>query len=356
MTSIFEPLTFRTGLKAPNRIVLAAMTNKQSHADGTLSNEEESWLYSRAEGGFGTVMTCAAHVSADGKGWHGELGIHDDAMLPGLTRLAKGLRERGAASMVQIFHGGLRADGKLGAGFTPWSAHAADGRRAGTEDDIARVIDAYASAAARAEAAGFDGVEIHGAHGYLLTQFLSTIENERTDAWGGTLENRAKLMRSVMRAARKRTKPGFTIGVRLSPEDMAQAKGLDLDESIQTAKWLVEDGADFIHLSLWRSALNTKKRPEEHPINVFRSALPKDIVVMAAGGVWTAAEANALVERGVDAVAIGRAAITNRDWGKLAAQPDWQPKRPPLSVAELIDEGLSPAFAEYMREWKNFVK
>ena len=86
--SVFDPLTFRTGLTAPNRVVLAPMTNKQSHADGSLSDDELHWLCSRAEGGFGVVMTCASHVAKDGQGWPGELGIFDDALLPGLTRLA----------------------------------------------------------------------------------------------------------------------------------------------------------------------------------------------------------------------------------------------------------------------------
>src|SRR6185436_18677096 len=99
---------------------------------------------------------------------------------PGLSRLAAGLRARGAASIVQIFHGGLRADAVV-SGVTPWSASAADGVREATADDLARVVDQFAAAAHRATAAGFDGVELHGAHGYLFTQFLSTAQNRRTD-------------------------------------------------------------------------------------------------------------------------------------------------------------------------------
>jgi 2,4-dienoyl-CoA reductase-like NADH-dependent reductase (Old Yellow Enzyme family) len=110
MAGLFDPLVFRSGLRAPNRMVLAAMTNQQSHPDGSLSEEELRWLVRRAEGGFGTVTTCAAHVAKDGQGWPGELGVFDDALLPGLRRLAAALRERGAASLVQIFHGGVRAE------------------------------------------------------------------------------------------------------------------------------------------------------------------------------------------------------------------------------------------------------
>ena len=220
-------------------------------------------------------MTCAAHVAKDGQGWPGELGIFDDALLPGLTTLADALRQRGAVSMVQIFHGGLRADPAV-SGAMPWSASAADGVREATEDDLARVDRASSPTRPGARRrAGFDGVELHGAHGYLFTQFLSTEQNRRTDAWGGPLANRARLLREALRArARSRVGPSFTVGVRLSPENFGNAKGLDLDESVQTARWLADDGADFIHLSLWRALEPTAKRPGEHPLPIFRAALP----------------------------------------------------------------------------------
>src|SRR4026209_1617072 len=99
-------------------------------------------------------MTCAAHVAKDGQGWPGELGIFDDGLLPGLTTLATALRQRGAASMVQIFHGGLRADPAV-SGATPWSASAGDGVREATEEDLTRVVEQFAAAALRAKTAGF---------------------------------------------------------------------------------------------------------------------------------------------------------------------------------------------------------
>ena len=353
--SLFDPLTFRTGLAAPNRVVLAPMTNKQSHADGSLGENELRWLASRAEGGFGVVMTCAAHVAKDGQGWPGELGIFDDALLPGLTTLADALRQRGAVSMVQIFHGGLRADPAV-SGNAPWSASAADGIREATEDDLARVTGQFADAAWRAKTAGFDGVELHGAHGYLFTQFLSTEQNRRTDGWGGALPNRARLLREALRTVRDRVGPSFTVGVRLSPENFGNAKGLDLDESVQTARWLADDGADFIHLSLWRALESTTKRPGEHPLPVFRAALPSDVALLAAGAIWTRAEADAVIELGADGVALGRSAIVNRDWPLRARHDAWEPRRPPVTMADLRDEGLSEPFAAYMRTWKGFVE
>jgi len=354
MPSLFEPLVFRTQLTAKNRIVLAPLTNMQSHADGSLGDDELRWLSSRAEGGFGIVMTCAAHVAKDGQGWPGELGVFDDGLLPGLTRLASALRQSGATSIVQIFHGGLRADPKL-IGTVPWSASEGDGVRAATADDIARVVDQFAAAAIRARQAGFDGVEIHGAHGYLFTQFLSTTQNRRGDAWGGPLENRARLLRETMRSVRVRVGPSFTVGVRLSPEDFGNARGLDLDESVQTARWLAEDGADYIHLSLWQSLVNTAKHPDVHAIPLFRRVLPPDVRILAAGAVWTREEAEEVLAKGADAVVLGRSAILNADWPLRAVDPQWNPRRPPVTIESLQASGLSPTFAEYMRRFKDFV-
>jgi len=352
--TLFDPLVFRTGLTIRNRIVLAPLTNMQSNADGSLGDDELRWLTSRADGGYGIVMTCAAHVATDGQGWPCELGVFDDALLPGLTRLAAALRDRGVAPFVQIFHGGVRADRNV-TGVVPWSASEGDGARAAADDDIQRVIGQFADAAARARRAGFDGVEIHGAHGYLFTQFLSAAQNRRTDEWGGPLEHRARLLRETLRRVRGRVGPSFTLGVRLSPEDFGNARGLDLDESIQTARWLAEDGADYIHLSLWQSLQPTAKRPDTYAIPLFRSALPSEITLLAAGAIWTRAEAERVLALGANAAVLGRSAIANADWPRRALDPAWQPRRPPVTIESLCESGLSRRFAESMRRFKGFV-
>ncbi|MDI1447935.1 NADH:flavin oxidoreductase [Polyangium sp. 6x1] len=355
---LFEPLAFRNGRTARNRIALAPMTNQQSHADGTLSDEELHWLALRAEGGFGIVATCAAHVTRDGQGWPGELGIYDDKLLPGLTRLATALRDRGALSIVQIFHGGARADTSV-TGERPWSASELEGDaanpRAATREDIERVIAAFRDAAVRAHRAGFDGVQLHGAHGYLLGQFLSATGNKRDDAYGGSFENRARLLREATRAARAAVPASFLVGVRISPEDWGQAKGLDLDENLTLTRWLAEDGIDFLGVSLWDSFANTKKRPDVHPIPIFRHALPADVPLFVAGKIWTRAEAEALLELGADGVSLARSAILNPDWPLRARDATWEPRRPPMAAAELLERGLSPKFVDYMRRWKGFV-
>ena len=125
MTDLFAPLELRKGVIAPNRIWLAPLTNTQSHPDGSLSDAELRFLAMRADGGFGVVETCATHVSQDGKTWQGEMGVNDDAMLPGLKRLAERIHQGGALLSAQLFHGGLRANAEVSQR-EAWSASAYD--------------------------------------------------------------------------------------------------------------------------------------------------------------------------------------------------------------------------------------
>ena len=355
-----EPLTLRSGVVLPNRVALAAMTNGQSQADGLLGDDELHWLESRALGGYGLVTTCAAYVARDGKAWDGELGVDRDECLPGLTRLASAIKKHGSVGMVQLFHGGVRATQRL-TGEHVWSASTwredapeFETPRVASEADILRTIEAFAAAAERCEKAGFQGVELHGAHGYLITQFLSSATNTRTDAWGGDNAGRARFAREIMRAVKQRTSDQFSVGIRLSLEHGGHAKGLDLDESLQVASWLAEDGADFIHASLWRAQSFTRKRPSEHPITLVRAALPREVALIVAGNVWTYEDAELAMERGADVVALARPAIANPEWPKLA-KPGFVPNTLPRSAAELAALGISPTFLGYLRGFKGVV-
>lgn len=354
---LLQPVSFPNGTSAPNRVWLAPMTNQQSHADGSLSDDELNWLLPRAHGGFGVIESCATHVSLDGQGWEGEWGVFSDAHVADWQRAANEINAAGAHLYAQLYHGGARSvriDGNQ-----PWSASAsgegANAIRAGSEDDIARTIDAFAAAARRVADAGAQGIELHGAHGYLLCQFLSSDINQRDDRWGGSLENRARLVRECLRAVRASVPSTFTVGVRLSPENWGQLKGLDLDESIQTAAWLCEDGADFIHISLWDASRNSAKRPDEHPAAAFRAALPAPVPIITAGQVWTAADAVAQLDHGADAVALGRSGIVNPDWPQRVISEAQSPVRTPVTADYLRDKGLSERFVEYMRRWSGFV-
>jgi 2,4-dienoyl-CoA reductase-like NADH-dependent reductase (Old Yellow Enzyme family) len=357
---LFTPVTLRCGLVLPNRIALAPLTNLQSQPDGLLGDDELRFLARRADHGFGLVTTCAAYVALDGKAWDGELAIDRDACVPGLGRLAARIHEGGARALVQLFHGGARADPAL-TGSEPWSASAWHDTapahvppRAATVVDIDRTIASFVAAAARAQAAGFDGVEIHGAHGYVLSQFLSRTMNTRDDDWGGDAVRRARMVREVARQIRARCGDTFAVGVRLSLEDFGQAKGLDLDDSLQVARWLADDGVDFIHASLWDVARHTTKRPDDHPLPLVREVVPRDVAIFAAGKIWSREDAETTLARGADVVALGRSAIVNPAWPRQIAHGD-AIVRPPVTRAYLHAQAVSPRFAEYLTRWKNFV-
>ena len=356
---LLKPMYFANGVEAPNRIWLAPMTNQQSQDNGTLSDEELRWLKARSEGGFGVIETCATHVALDGQGWPGELGIFDDSLSPGWRRLANAIHDDRALLIAQTFHGGARAMPTKD-GLAPWSCSAVgegeNAVRQGTPEDFERTIEDFAQAARRVAEAGGDGVELHGAHAYLLCQFLSTAMNRRTDEWGGSLENRARMIRQVMQATRAAVPDDFVVGVRLSPENYSSTRGLDIDESITVAQWLCEDGADFIHISLWDARENSKKYPDAHPARLFRDALPSQVPLITAGYIWSVDDALRQLDHGADAVALGRAAIANPAWPQRVVQDGRAPTRPPLTPGQLGDRALSDRFVDYMRRWPGFVE
>ncbi len=354
-TGLFAPLTLARGPAWSNRIALAPLTNTQSHDDGTLSDDEHRWLTMRAEGGFGLVMTCAAHVQAGGQGFPGQLGVWSDDHLPGLTRLAGDLRAAGAVSSVQLHHGGIRSPQALvGTPLGP-SDDAETGARAMTGDEVEALVADFAAAAARAERAGFDGVEVHGAHGYVIAQFLSPELNRRDDAWGGSLEGRARLLLEVVRAIRAATGPDLQVGVRLSPERF----GLRLPEIREVAEELARGGAvDYLDLSLW----DVRKEPEDEAfrgrslLSWFTGLDRGDVALGVAGKVRTGGEVRAALDEGADFVLAGRAAILHHDLPRrIAADPDFAPIRLPVTAEHLAAEGLGPAFVDYMRGWAGFV-
>lgn len=358
MKSLLDTVVLRPGHVLRNRIALAPLTNRQSNADGTLGDAELRWLARRAQGGFGLIESCATHVAAEGQGFAGQLGIWGEHQVEGWKRLAAAIHGHGAPLMAQLFHAGHRAL-RPATGVQPASASAGgEGEgawRALDDGEIEVIIEQFVAAALRAQRAGLDGVEIHGAHGYLLMQFISTDTNRRTDRWGGDLDSRALLIREVARRIRAAVGPDFVVGVRLTPENYGHWKGLDLDESVQIAGWLVEDGVDFIHVSLWDARPNSAKYPDRHTLEVFRAALGERVPIFAAGAIWSREDAERVLELGADVVSLGRAAILNPDWPTSVAHDGMAPTRPPMSSADLQDRDISPVFVDYLRNWKGFV-
>lgn len=355
MTDLFSPLTFVHGPAMKNRLMLAPMTNMQSDADGCLSDDEITWLVQRAKGGFGLVMTAAAHVQAVGQGFSGQLGIFSDAHLPGLSRLAAALRENGALSSVQLHHAGCRSPKDLVETPVGPSDDAATGTRALSLDEVERLRDDFIAAARRAEQAGFNGVEVHGAHGYVLAQFLSPEMNRRTDRYGGDADNRARLVLEVIDGIRGSCGSDFQIGLRLSPERFGQ----QLEEMIAlSARVLREEKIDYLDMSLWDAA----KEPEEERFRgrtllSYFTELPRGTVRLGAAGKVMGGQAAAdVLAAGCDFVSIGRAGILRHDFPERVRR-DAAYNSPPLPVSEehLRSEGLGDPFIAYLRTWQGFV-
>lgn len=357
MTRLDSALSLRRGRPFAHRITLAPLTNFQSHEDGTLADDEYAWLTSRGRAGFSMTMTCAAYVSDEGKGFSGQLGISRDAHLPGLQRLAAGLRESGTVTSVQLQHSGMRASQPLTGlqPLCPWNDEKT-GARAMTTAEVRRVIDDFVASAVRAEKAGFEGVELHGAHGYLLCQFLDADNNHRTDGYGGAFEDRSRILYEIIDGVRASTGKDFQLGLRLSPERW----GIRLDESLALAQRLFDDGKlEYLDMSLW-DCFKPSKDPkhEGRPLIDLFSALRRgDTRLGVAGKIMGTATAQACLDHGADFVMIGRAAILHEDFPAQALKDPAFVARPrPVTREWLASQTVGPKFIHYLAtEWPDFV-
>lgn len=353
---LFQPLSFSHGPAMKNRFYLAPLTNTQSHADGRLSDEEEKWLSMRAKGGFGATMTCAAHVQAAGQGFAGQLGIFSDSHTEGLTRLAQGIREQGSLAIVQLHHAGMRSPAEL-IGRQPIcpSDNEETKARAMTNDEIHILIEDFVAAAKRAQKCGFDGVQVHGAHGYILGQFLSAEINKREDEYGGSIENRGRIIFEIIVGIREHCGENFQIGLRLSPERFGQK----LSECLEVAQKAMDSAqVDSLDMSLW----DVEKEPNEKE---FQGRLLRDYFsdlkrgktrLGLAGKIASAAHAERCLREGYDFVSLGRAAILHHDFPLRAkADPNFEMCAVPVSEEYLRTQGLSDAFIAYMKRWEGFV-
>jgi len=352
---LFEPLTFKRGPAMDNRLMLAPMTSDQATADGRVVDDEVRWLGMRAKGGFGLVMTSASYVQRDGKGGQGQTGIWSDDHIEGFMRLAEVIKAEGRPACVQLHHAGYRSPKRCVPEPVGPSDDPDSGARGLTTAEVEQLIESFIAGAVRAEKAGFDGVELHGAHGYVLTQFLSTTDNRRTDRYGGSLENRARVVREIIDGVRRACRPDFQLGLRLS----AERYGLRLMEMRDFAGELMASGQiDWLDMSLW----DARKAPEEaeHQGRTLASYfldLPRNGVRLGlAGKIMTPRVATELLDAGADFVLIGRAAILHHDFPQRArANADFQPIALPVSAQYLHDQGLGARFIRYMRTWEDFV-
>jgi len=357
MKDLFQPLTFNCGTTLKNRFMLAPLTNTQSHVDGKLSDDEYRWLTMRAQGGFGLTMTCAAHVQAVGQGFPGQLGVFSDDHLEGLTKLANGIKAENSLAVVQLHHAGMRSPADL-IGQAPVcpSDHADTSAVGLSSEGVQQLIEDFICGAERAEKAGFDGVEVHGAHGYILAQFLSGTINQRQDQFGGCIENRMRPITEIINGIRARCRPDFLLGLRLSPERF----DVHLPDIIEVAKNVLSAGKiDFLDMSLWDSF----KEPEDQAfkgrtlLSYFTELERGTIALGIAGKLRNPEEVNQAMAADIDFVMLGRAAILHHDFPRqMKEDVNFTPIRNPVTADHLRKEGLGEAFITYMSGWKGFVE
>ena len=335
---LLEPI--RVGSKLfKNRIVLPAMETRLSHPDGSPTREMNAYYAERARGGVAAVIV--ENTFVDDKASRSSLvssGIYSDHMIAGKYGLAQSIKENGALAILQISHGGRQAN--AAATGLPAVAPSAVPCKVVQRmpkplaiEEIVEIEDAFAEAARRAKQAGFDGVEIHGAHGYLICSFLSPYTNKRTDEYGGSPENRARFPRNIIRKVREEVGPDFLVGYRLSGSEFVDG-GLTIEDTCAFAK-TIQAEVDYIHVSAgiyetmatWMmTPLYMPQAPIVHLAAEMKKAVR--IPVITVGSLNAELGEKALEDGSADIVALGRGLIADPEIPRKLAEDRAEDIRP----------------------------
>ena len=320
------------GMTLRNRMTVAPMTRISATPEGVPTDRMVRYYERFARGGFGLVITEGIYTDqAYSQGYMNQPGLTDDEQASGWHRVVEAVQAAGGRIVAQLMHAGaLSQFNRFQAETVGPSAIPPKGQqmalyrgqgaypvpRAMTAVEIQNAIDGFVDAALQARDAGFDGVEIHGANGYLLDQFLTDYTNQRTDHWGGTLRHRVRLTEAIVQAVRNAVGPHYPVGVRIS-----QGKVNDF-----THKWaeggagaacvfavLADAGADYIHVTEFEAWKPAFPGGQETLVEHARQAAPGCIII-ANGSLHDPAQAEALLQQGADSIALGRGALANPDW------------------------------------------
>lgn len=339
MPLLFEKIRF-SGLELSNKIIIAPMCQYSANQQGEPSYWHEQQWGSYALSGAGMCIVEATAVQAEGRISYADLGLWSDQQMLEIKRILDHIKQISPMPFaVQLAHAGRKASGEK-----PWlgreqlSPQQANGWQtvsasnlpfeaeqnpphALTISEIAQLIEDFAQAAVRAVQAGFELIEIHAAHGYLIHQFLSPLSNQRSDQYGGSLDNRMRLCLQVFEAIRKAVPTGFPIGVRISAQDWVDA-GWSVEESIVLSQHLEQLGAAYIHVS--SGGLDVKQKIQLKPLYQvpFAAAIKQQvkIPVIAVGLITDAVQAEQILQRGeADAIGVARAIQYDPRWPWHAA-------------------------------------
>lgn len=319
MVGLLDPLTVK-GVTFRNRIVMPPMQSGRADFDGAVTNKLVNF-YVRRSAALGLPIIEHAYISPKGKIGPKQLGIYDDKLVSGFEKLAAGIHSVGAPAVVQISHAGAVATKKV-IGETPVGPSARDKTRMLEKSELYAIADEYAAAADRAVKAGFDGVELHGAHGYLLNQFFTPLLNKRDDEFGGSLENRMRFPLLVVEKVRKRL-GGLLLLYRVGSDDLAPM-GTHIEDAVVFCQKLQEAGVDILDVSGGMCGSEPKQLQHIKGYFIPQAAAVKSAVkvpVIGVGGIKEAGFADQLVKDGlVDLVAVGRAIWHDNEWATKAAK------------------------------------
>ena len=315
---LFQTYTLNNGVTIKNRLAVAPMTHFGSQADGLISDQERTFLSNRA-GDMGLFITAATLVQKDGKAFHGQPEATGEHCLDSLKETAQILRQQGTKAILQIHHGGSKAIDDLLDGLDKISASAneAEHAREATAEEVEVLIASYAQAADLALRAGFDGVEIHGANGYLIQQFYSAQSNRRNDQWGGSLENRMRFPLAVVDAVvavrEKHQRDDFIIGYRFSPEEPGE-DGLTMTETGALIDALVQKPLQYLHVSLWEFDKKIRRGGDtaQTRMQFIHERINGKLPLIGVGNLFTADQILAAYETGwAEFIALGKTVMIN---------------------------------------------
>jgi len=321
---LLSPISIKS-LELENRAVMPPMGTNLSK-DSMVSEENLAYMSRMARGGAGLIITEIACVHPSGSIGKGHLGVYDDKFIPGLKKMAQAVHDAGTKTALQLHHAGresielLLKGEAIGPSAVPSLVYRKTPREM-TLEDIRMIIESFGKAAVRAQEAGFDAVEIHGAHGYLLTQFLSAISNKREDAYGGSFKNRARFMIEVVTEVRKSVGDDFPVSLRISADEFIKT-GYTVDDVLTILPDLVNAGVDILHASVGTHGSPggvTSASPEYAPgWNVPAAKKIKEatnIPVIAVGRFSDPAIADEVIARGdADFIAFGRQQLADPDY------------------------------------------
>ena len=314
---LFQSFTLNNGVTVKNRLAVAPMTHFGSLADGLISDQERTFLGNRA-GDMGLFISAATLVQEGGKAFRGQPKATGEHCLDSLKETAQIIQKQGAKAILQIHHGGSKAMVELNRrDKISASASEKDGAREASAAEVEQLIASFAQAADLGLRAGFDGVEIHGANGYLIQQFYSAQSNRRSDQWGGSLENRMRFPLAVVDAVaavrEKHQRNDFIIGYRFSPEEAGE-DGLTMTETGELIDALVQKPLQYLHVSLWEFDKKIRRGGDtaQTRMQFIHDRINGKLPLIGVGNLFTADDILAAFETGwAEFIALGKAVMIN---------------------------------------------